>query len=84
SETAGEADGGNYVVIAGSFVSLKKAEAQAQELREDGYDPFITQVPIGDQMYSRVNVATYSTREKAEALTEILRRKGYEVRVGVH
>ncbi len=85
SETGGEeTEGGNYVVIAGSFVNLENAEEQVSELREDGYDPFITQVPIGDQMYSRVNVATYSSREKAEALTEILQRKGYEVRVGVH
>lgn len=85
SDSGGEgSEGGSYVVIAGSFVDLKNAEQQVQELREEGYDPFITQVPIGEQMYSRVNVATYSSREKAEALTEVLQRKGYEVRVGVH
>jgi len=85
SDSNGEgSEDGSYVVIAGSFVDLKNAEQQVQELREEGYDPFITQVPIGEQMYSRVNVATYSSREKAEELTEVLQRKGYEVRVGVH
>lgn len=76
-------DGREFVVIAGSFVNIENAEKVVSELRGEGYEPYITQVIIGDRTYNRVNVAAYSSREKAGDLARELRGSGHDVTVGV-
>ena len=77
------AEGGRFVVAAGSFANPANSEAMLKELQAKGYRPYITEVTVGDKTYSRVNVGAFPSRPQADKLVEELTAAGYEVTVGV-
>ena len=74
-ESSGDAD--RYVVRAGSFKDRKNAERVRDELRTEGYSPYLTTVVKDDVEYTRVNVGSYEERDKALKLRGELRGDGY-------
>jgi cell division protein FtsN len=65
------------VVRAGSFRDRKNAERVRDELRAQGYSPYLTTVVKDNEEYTRVNVGSYDDRDKALELRGELRGEGY-------
>lgn len=66
-----------YVVRAGAFRTRANAERVVDQLRTKGYSPYLTTVIKDGVEYTRVNVASYATREEALKLRGELRGEGY-------
>jgi cell division septation protein DedD len=70
-------EGARYVVRAGAFKSRANADRRMQELREKGYKPYLSTVVKDGEEFTRVNVATYGSRDEALQLRGELRGEGY-------
>jgi cell division protein FtsN len=77
TERAASAESGRYVVRAGSFRDRKNAERVRDELRAQGYSPYLTTVVKDNEEYTRVNVGSYDDRDEALKLRGELRGEGY-------
>ena len=77
SRTAATDAGGRYVVRAGSFAKRANAESVAQQLRAQGYSPYLTTVVKDNVEYTRVNVGSYDDKGDALKLRGELRGEGY-------
>ncbi len=62
--------GGNYYVQVGAFSSRVNADATAAKLKQSGYN---TYVKSGKQSEYVVHAGTYSTKEQAEQIRDLLR-----------
>jgi len=77
SRDEGEESAGRYVVRAGSFRDRANAERVRQELRAQGYSPYLTTVVKDNVEYTRVNVGSYDDKEEALKVRGELRGEGY-------
>jgi len=73
-----EAEGsGRYVVRAGAFKDRANAERVRDELRRQGYSPYLTTVVKDNVEFTRVNVGSYPKKDEALRLRGELQSAGY-------
>jgi cell division protein FtsN len=77
SRDEGEQSAGRYVVRAGSFRDRANAERVRQELRAQGYSPYLSTVVKDNVEYTRVNVGSYDEKDEALKVRGELRGEGY-------
>lgn len=70
STSAGVSNAGKYYVQVGAFSSRVNADATAAKLKQSGYN---TYVKSGKQSEYVVHAGTYSTKEQAEQVRDLLR-----------
>ena len=67
-----------YRVQSGAFAVKENAQRLLNELKEKGYDAFITAVDLAGQILYRVQVGAFSVRANAEAVCSRLKTDGYD------
>jgi len=72
---------GEFVVSAGSFANSENASDLVTRLAGMGYHPYVTHIDRDGVSYSRVNVASFQSRDEANKLADKLRSSGLDARV---
>lgn len=67
-----------YRVQTGAYAERANADRLLAELRNRGYETFMTTVDIGGRILYRVQVGAYSNRSNAEAMRSKLMADGYD------
>ena len=67
-----------YRVQTGAFAVRVNAQRLLDELKDKGYDAFITTVDQGGQVLYRVQVGAFSVRSNAENMRDNLKAAGYD------
>jgi len=76
-EVTSREETGEFSIQLGAFRSLDRAQALADQLREEGLQPRMVRTSGND--LARVRIGRFDARDRAEALARELEGRGYEV-----
>lgn len=73
-----------YAVIAGSFSKIENANERLKELKNDGFDCYISTDLIEGKVYNRIITGSFTNKQNAQNRVNELVKKGYEAFIDIY